>query len=79
MDMELINLVLHVTDRSIASCTVIPPNCEHWFKGKRIKVYYNHFLLSHHHNPYWRKGIPYIWVEEEWRDILFRCPKLHYL
>ena len=36
---------------------------------------FNHLLVSDHRNIDWRKGIPRIWVKQEFRDLIYLIQK----
>jgi hypothetical protein len=53
------NLVLTVSEDSIAIATEFPQEGELWFKGMMIKGHnWNQYFLSYQKDPDWSKGIP---------------------
>lgn len=71
-------MVLRVTEDSIAKVTGLPTEDEKWFKRTTLKPFdFNHLLVSDHRDPDWRKGIPCIWVKQEFRDLIYFNSKIH--
>ena len=69
-------MVLRVTEDTIAKATGLPTDGEKWFKRTVLKPSeFNHLLVSDHRDPYWRKGIPRIWVNQEFWDLIYLIQK----
>ena len=69
-------MVLQFTEDSIAKVTSLLTDDKKWFKRTALKPSdFNHLLVSDHQDPDWRKGIPHIWVKQEFRDLIYLIQK----
>jgi hypothetical protein len=65
------NVIIHVTEHSIAATCRFPIKGERWWKKIKLPTNLcNHFLVLEHHNPDWSQGIPNKWMKEEWQSVL---------
>lgn len=63
---RIANLIMHVTEDSIALACNLPVDGEKWFKKKLITDGdVNQFLKPEHKDPNWAKGIPRDWIVDE--------------
>ena len=63
--------MLRVTKASIAEATSLSTDGEKWFKRASLKPSdFNYLLVSDHKNTDYKKGIPRVWVKQEFRDLL---------
>ena len=54
----------------------LPMDGEKWFKRISLKPSnFNHLLVSDHRDPDQRKGIPRIWVKQEFWDLIYLIQK----
>jgi hypothetical protein len=68
---RIANLVMQVTEESIAIACNLPTDGEQWFKNKLITGGdVNQFLKPEHRDPNWAKGIPRDWIVDEWMEAL---------
>jgi hypothetical protein len=65
------DVIIHVTEHSIAVTCHLPVKGERWWKKRRLPAdLCNQFLVAEHQNPDWSQGIPNKWLKEEWQSVL---------
>ena len=73
---EFKSLTLIVIEQSIAEVTGLPIEGDKWFKRVSLMPSdFNYLLVSHHKNLDWHKGIPRVWLKQEFWDLLYLVQK----
>jgi hypothetical protein len=61
------NIVMEVSEETLSYATGLPRIGERWFKKLHMDVATcNKFLKPEFHNANWAKGVPRIWIKDEW-------------
>jgi hypothetical protein len=65
------DIVMEVTEQTIAAATGLPQTGEKWFKKQNLPISErNWFLKKKYHDADWSKGVPRAWLKEEWKKPL---------
>ena len=60
------SLMLQGTEQSIAEATRLEVEGDKWFKRTSLNLSdFNYLPVREHRNPDWRKGIPRVWIKQE--------------